>query len=70
LAPDDTTADPWRLVADLRRQLAACQAERDEVRAQQAASAEILQAINRSATDLRTVFEKPLRTMPRGCATP
>jgi hypothetical protein len=61
--PDDTTADPL-VVADLRRQLAACGAEltqrtieRDEALAQQAASAEILQIINSSRGDLTPVFD-------------
>ena len=57
MAPDDMTADPWRLVADLRSQLAACRAERDEALAQQAASAEILQIINSSSGDLAPVFD-------------
>ena len=85
--PDDTTAEPG-LVADLRRQLAACgaeleqrtierdqalarqaayYAERDEARAQQAASAEILQIINRSSSDLAPVFDAILERAMRLC---
>jgi hypothetical protein len=37
--PDDTLAQPEQLIADLRRQLAECKAERDEALEQQTATA-------------------------------
>jgi two-component system, NtrC family, sensor kinase len=67
LGAEETTADPWPLVADLRRQLAACRAERDEALAQQAASAEILRVINRSSDDLAPVFDAMLEKAMRLC---
>ena len=43
---DEATADPQQVIADLKRQLAESNAERDEALAQQRASAEVLQVIN------------------------
>jgi GAF domain-containing protein len=56
-APDRTLADPHQVVADLRRALAECEAERDAALAREAATSEVLQVINSSPSDLAPVFD-------------
>jgi PAS domain S-box-containing protein len=65
--PDDTQIDLRRTVAELRRQLDARTAERDEALTQQTATAEVLQVINSSPGDLGPVFETLLGTGARLC---
>jgi GAF domain-containing protein len=55
--PDSTLVDSSRTIADLRRELAECEAERDAALAREAATAEVLQVINSSPGDLTPVFD-------------
>ena len=60
-----TPADREQIIADLRRQLTASNAERDEALAQQQAIAEVLEIINSSRGDLAPVWDAMLEKAAR-----
>ena len=65
--PDSTLDDLQQTIADLKRQLAESNAERDEALAREAASAEVLQVINSSPGDLAPAFDAMLERAMRLC---
>src|SRR4051794_39601996 len=65
--PDSTLADPQELIADLRQQLAASNAERDEALKQKTAIAEVLKAISRPVVDLDAVLQTVVTSAIRLC---
>jgi two-component system NtrC family sensor kinase len=68
--PNDPAADPQQIIAELQRKLEERTAERDEATAQQAATAEVLKVISRSAFDLDTVTTAILRSAMELCKAP
>ena len=65
--PDNAARDPERTIAELQRQLGERTAERDEALEQQAATAEVLQAINSARGDLAPVFDAIVEKATRLC---
>jgi hypothetical protein len=70
VSPESTLADPEQVIADLQRQPAECEGERDEVPKRETGTAEVLQVINSYTGDLAPVFTirlPPSRHGYKGC---
>ena len=68
--PNDPAADPQQIIAELQRKLDERSAERDEATAQQAATAEVLKVISRSAFDFNMVTTAILQAAAQLCRAP
>jgi len=64
---EEVVADPPQTIAELKQKLIERTAQLEEALAQQAASAEILEIINRAPGDLAPVFEAMLERAMRLC---
>src|ERR1035437_5215997 len=63
--PNDPANDPQQIIAELQRKLDERTAERDEATSQQAATADILKLIIRSAIDLQTGLDTVVESAAR-----